>query len=142
HPRAGLLDPGAWVFARPDAIETAPRPPDTDRVDCGDGVPRGVLATREWCAFERWAWRPERPLVATRTDGAPDWPDAALGDDGRAARSERVELVLRWTRGDVAGERKIEVAPAAWDQWPIGRAVPVRVDRAAQFLAFPQGDPQ
>ncbi|MEQ1508264.1 MAG: hypothetical protein ABMB14_38895, partial [Myxococcota bacterium] len=137
--------PGALLFVQGDAAAPVPvelTPPDRDRVDCGDGIPPNVLTTRRWCRYEQWSWNAEPALRTSATDGAPPWPDGALGDDGRETRSEWATLDLDWSRGDHHGARQVKVDAARWDGWPIGATIPVVVDANAGFRSFPRGDPR
>lgn len=133
--------PGALVFARNDRAEPVPAAlvpsGETRRFDCEGGIPQGVLTTRDWCAFQRWSWRSERPRTAQGSE-APAWPDGELGDDGRETREEWILVDLGWKRGDHAGSKQLRLEASAWDQWPEGHTVPVRVDSEATFLGFPE----
>jgi hypothetical protein len=131
--------PGALVYALHDVrpVPTALIPTDVDRVDCGDGVPFDALGTRDWCRYEQWTWRPDGPREARDHDGPPDWPEQDLGQDGRSRREERVEVELVWKRGGTSGSRVLTHPADAWQDWPVGREVPVIVDAEARFVEFP-----
>ncbi|MEZ4240065.1 MAG: hypothetical protein R3F59_28735 [Myxococcota bacterium] len=132
--------PGALVYAwdgRAEAVPPALVPQGTaPRFDCGDAVPADRLAERRWCDFERWAWRAEPPRTARDPDGAPPWPDGALGRDGRETRQEWLLVDLAWTRGEALGTVQQRYEVGAWDDWAPDTTVGVRVDRQARFLGF------
>ncbi len=138
-------DPGELVFVRGADAQRVPAhlvPPDDDRVDCQDGVPFDVLATRRSCRYEHWNWVDEPPLEARGHDAAPAWPDGRLGDDGREDRAEWALLDLTWERGEGRGSRQVRIETARWEVWPVGAEVPVVVDREARFVRFPEGEPK
>jgi hypothetical protein len=134
------LPVGKLVYAGKSTATLVPDPLQVrgDRVDCGDGIERDVLATRDECVYELWSWEKKPLLEARGNDAAPEWPDGLLLDDGREKRHEFADVRLTWVRGDYDGERKMRIGVAEFDNWTLGTEVPVKVDSRARFLAFPE----
>jgi hypothetical protein len=93
--------------------------------DCGQGIPRDLLTTRDRCDYTEWRWTRDPALTASSED-LPSWPDAVLGDDGREFRSEWADVTLFWTERK-AGDQTFRVSLEEAGDWPVGRTVPIRI---------------
>ncbi len=116
----------------PDNLQTS----DTHRHDCGDGIAFDVLTTRDRCQAQVYTWVDEEALQTVSTNGAPDWPNGQLSDDGRETRTEWMLVELTWKRGNKVGYAVFKDSVEQWQAWDSVQSVPVIVDFDATYVSL------
>ncbi len=109
-------------------------------VDCGDGITRDSLSSRDRCRYQTWSWHDDAPLY-TRGDGSTAWPVVDLKDDGREKRAEWVDLKLEWARGSKERSQDFSVETDEGGRWPVGRAVRVSVSADGSIREWEEDKP-
>jgi hypothetical protein len=140
-PSAVYMDgrPGVLMYVSARGLQLVPDPQqtsDTNRHDCGDGIAFNLLTTRDRCDAQVYSWVDEAPLLTKSSNGAPDWPNAQLNNDGRETRTEWMLVELSWKRGNKVGHAVFKDPAEQWQAWESVQSVPVIVDFDATYVSL------
>ncbi len=130
---------GQLMYASSSGFQPVPgnlQTSDTNRHDCGDGIAFDVLTTRDRCQAQVYTWVEEEALQTQSSNGAPDWPNGQLGNDGRETRTEWMLVELTWERGNKVGHAVFKDPVEQWQAWESVQSVPVVVDFDATYVSL------